>query len=239
MGIRLLALFAISAAGCALDAPVATTDSPGGTGAQGDAPGDPTAESADEVVSSPAAGVTPNALGDWVSIDLYVGSTQVGYAQVTTTSASSRALRVCAFRNSGTTVVAEVDPGSGVLQQFQNTSAQEDCTNVGLASIRKFRAFIWHLTPPPGSGVALGLGLSRNQIPGDGPIVGSATIGYPGGAPDIHVCAVSGFGTMNSDIDPGSGQLALYQATNGCTDHNPGTSLRKFRAWYWTLPPGL
>jgi hypothetical protein len=44
---------------------------------------------------------------------------------------------------------------------------------------------------------------------------------------------------MNGEIDPGSGRLALYQATNGCTDHNPGNSLRKFRAWFWTLPPPL
>jgi hypothetical protein len=228
MHVRLFALFAVCAIGCAADAPSTGTDSPDSS------------ENANPLASAKAS-VVPLAVGNNVSIDLYVGSTHVGFAQVERIAGPKPyQLTVCAFRdNPGGTVTAEVDPGSGVLQQFINTPDDLECKVADLTSVRKFRAWFWHVTPPPGGGVAIGLGLSRNEPTFSHPPIGSATIGYPGGVADIHVCAVSGFGTMNGEIDPGSGQLALYQATNGCTDHNPGNSLRKFRAWFWTLPPPL
>src|ERR1051325_2544597 len=66
----------------------------------------------------------------------------------------------------------------------------------------------------------------HDALPIYGGKIGSATIGYPNGKPDIHVCAVPGYGTSNAEIDPGSGRLNHYQATAGCTDTNPGTSRR-------------
>jgi hypothetical protein len=176
-----------------------------------------------------------NAVGESVEIDLFAGQALVGYARVETASSSLRRLFVCASAGS---VFAEVDTGAGVLQTYEDT-ADGLCRMVELTAIRKFRAFFWLLAPGPGSGAVIGLGLGQNLPRRTGTIVGSATIGYPGGVPDIHVCAVPGFGTMNAEIDPGSGNLKHYQATGNCTDSNPGNSLRKFLAWYWASPPPL
>lgn len=242
MHVRLFALFAACAMGCVADGPLAGTDSPATSGAEGDGSRNPDAENVDKMSLS-KAGATLDATSNTVTIDLSLGSTQIGFAEMTTISSSSHPLKVCSFTNStgAGAVVVDVDPGSGILQQYTNSPTDPHCTEVSLGPVRKFRAFFWSPAPPPGGGAAIGLRLLRNGVAlNNDNAVGSGTIGYPGGVPDIHVCTVPGFGVGTvAEIDPGNGVLAQYQSTGGCNDHNPGNSLRKFRAWFWVLPPPL
>jgi hypothetical protein len=197
------------------------------------------------VAPSTKASVVSDAAGDTVEIDLFVNGVSVsgwaGYARLTTNSTSSHHLTVCAFGvSTGTyagTVYADVDPGSGVLQEYSN-AVTGPCTEVNLGAVRKFRAWYWIAAPGAGGRTEIDLGIGRNTEIGIGDFVGSATIGYPNGSPVIHVRAVPGdyAGTVYADIDPGNGQLKEYSASNGATDNNPGTSLRKFRGWYWAAP---
>jgi hypothetical protein len=240
MRVQLFALLAVCAMGCAVESPPASTDSPDVAELESDA----TVSIGDAntyTITQPAkGGVIPTAVGESIEIDTWIGTPTnlMGWVRLDTTSSSTWRLQVCGIRAG---MVAEIDPGSGVLQQYTNLPDDPGCKYVNdLRSIRKFRGWFWSSAPGPGGNVAIGLGLSPNLPPNTGGlIVGSATIGYPNGVPDIHVCANPTLGTANAEIDPGSGRLALYQATNGCTDTNPGNSLRKFRAWFWALPPPL
>ena len=168
MRVRLFALFAVCAIGCAAETPLASTDSPDVAEPESDAVvsiGDGNTYT----ITQPAkARVTPSAVGESVEIDTWVGTPDnlMGWVRLETSSSSTWRLQVCGIRAAMT---AEVDPGSGVLQQYTNAREQATCTTVdNLRSVRKFRAWFWSPAPAPGGNVAIGLGLSPNLPPATG-----------------------------------------------------------------------
>jgi len=139
MRVQLFALFAVCAVGCAAESPLASTDSPDVAELESDA----TVSIGDAntyTITQPAKGsVIPTAVGESIEIDTWIGTPTnlMGWVRLDTTSPSTWRLQVCGIRAG---MVAEIDPGSGVLQQYTNLPDDPGCKYVNdLRSVRKFR----------------------------------------------------------------------------------------------------
>ena len=110
MQVHLFALFAACTIGCVADGPLAGTDSPASE-TEGDVSLSTNAENIDKMLLADAA-AAPSLDSTTVSIDLRLGTAQVGFA----TMSSDHTLSICSFVNStGGGVIVDVDPGSGIL----------------------------------------------------------------------------------------------------------------------------